>query len=94
MAADESPCPLVTVLFARRDSIYKSMAGCDVWDADRDALNWPGDSPVLLLAKLRGLSSFLHRGLLFRRDLAAACLAALGSDLGEIFLEFPFHAIS
>lgn len=47
MAADESPCPLVTVLFARRDSIYKSMAGCDVWDADRDALNWPGDSPVV-----------------------------------------------
>ncbi len=37
----------VAVLFARRDSIYKTMPGCDVWDIDRDARNWPGGSPVV-----------------------------------------------
>jgi len=37
----------VSVLFARSDSIYKTIDGCDVWDADRDARNWPGGSPVV-----------------------------------------------
>jgi len=30
------------VLFARADSVYKLIAGCDVWDLERDALRWPG----------------------------------------------------
>ena len=34
------------VLFARSDSIYKTM-DCDVWDAERDALKWPGGQPVV-----------------------------------------------
>lgn len=37
----------VAVLFARRDSIYKTLPGCDVWDIDRNALNWPGGSPIV-----------------------------------------------
>jgi hypothetical protein len=32
----------VAVLFARADSIYKTLAGCDVWDEARDALKWLG----------------------------------------------------
>lgn len=36
----------IAVLFARRDSIYKSL-GVDVWDAERDALNWPGGMPIV-----------------------------------------------
>ena len=36
-----------SVLFARSDSIYKTMPGCDVWDAERDALNWQGGNPVV-----------------------------------------------
>lgn len=32
----------VAILFARPDSVYKTLPGCDVWDAERDALNWPG----------------------------------------------------
>jgi hypothetical protein len=32
----------VAVLFARADSIYKTMPGCDVYDIDRDARTWPG----------------------------------------------------
>lgn len=49
----------VAVLFARSDSIYKKMQGCDVWDIDRDARRWPGGAPVVahppcrLWAKLR-----------------------------------------
>lgn len=38
---------LVSVLFARKDSIYKTMPGCDVWDAERNALTWPGGTPVV-----------------------------------------------
>lgn len=37
----------VAVLFARRDSVYKSLPGCDVFDVDRDALTWLGGAPVV-----------------------------------------------
>ncbi|MFZ5593686.1 MAG: hypothetical protein ACOY4D_05415 [Pseudomonadota bacterium] len=37
----------VAVLFARADSNYKELPGSDVWDAARDALRWPGGSPVV-----------------------------------------------
>lgn len=37
----------VAVLFARADSCYKRLPGCDVWDADRDARRWPGGAPVV-----------------------------------------------
>lgn len=37
----------VAVLFARADSIYKTMPGCDVWDIERDARTWPGGAPVV-----------------------------------------------
>jgi len=37
----------VAVLFARSDSVYKSLPGCDVWDEFRNALNYSGYSPVV-----------------------------------------------
>lgn len=37
----------VAVLFARSDSIYKTMEGCDVWDEARDATAWLGGSPIV-----------------------------------------------
>lgn len=37
----------VAILFARADSVYKSLPGCDVYDAERDALTWPGGCPVV-----------------------------------------------
>ena len=49
----------VAVLFARADSHYKTLPGCDVWDEARDARKWPGGAPVVahppcrLWAKLR-----------------------------------------
>lgn len=37
----------IAVLFARPDSVYKSIPGCDVWDAERDALKWPGGAALV-----------------------------------------------
>jgi hypothetical protein len=53
----------VSVLFAARDSVYKTIPGLDVWDEDRDALNWPGGNPGIfhppcrLFSRLRHLST-------------------------------------
>lgn len=35
------------VLFARKDSIYKSFPDLDVWDIERNARLWPGGCPVI-----------------------------------------------
>ncbi len=37
----------VAALFVRSDSIYRSIKGVQVWDAARDAFNWPGGYPVV-----------------------------------------------
>lgn len=37
----------IAVLFVRADSIYKTIPGCDCYDAERDALTWPGGMPVI-----------------------------------------------
>ena len=37
----------VTVLCARADSIYKTMSGCDVYDAARNAWTWPSGRSVV-----------------------------------------------
>ncbi len=53
---------MVSALFVRKDSIYKTM-GLDCWDSERDALLWPGGNPGIfhppcrLWSRLRGLSN-------------------------------------
>ena len=37
----------VAVLFARADSVYKTLPGVDVWDEARDARQWPGSGPAV-----------------------------------------------
>ena len=37
----------VAVLFARPDSVYKTLPGCDVYDIERDARTWLGGAPVV-----------------------------------------------
>ena len=44
---DRVLAPVVAVLFARRDSVYKTLPGTDVYDADRDARTYDGDGPSL-----------------------------------------------
>jgi hypothetical protein len=45
---------IVAVLYARADSHYKALPGVDVWDAERDARNWPGGVPVVAHPPCRG----------------------------------------
>lgn len=50
----------VAVLFARTDSVYKTLPGCDVWDKQRNALNWPGGVPVVAHPPCRAWASLRH----------------------------------
>lgn len=50
----------VTVLFARRDSIYKSFPACEVYDIERDASTWPGGTPVVAHPPCRLWSKLRH----------------------------------
>lgn len=38
---------MISVLFARSDSHYKTLPDCDVWDIERDARKWPGGNVVI-----------------------------------------------
>lgn len=48
----------VAVLFARTDSVYKTLPGCDVYDIDRDARTWPGGCPVVAHPPCRAWGAF------------------------------------
>jgi len=50
----------VAVLFARRDSVYKALPGCDVFDRDRNALNWNGGCPVVAHPPCRAWGQLRH----------------------------------
>lgn len=57
------PNELVAVLFARGDSIYKTLPHVDVWDIERDARRWPGGCPVVAHPPCRAwgrLRTFAH----------------------------------
>jgi hypothetical protein len=51
---------MISVLFAARNSIYKTIPDLDVWDEDRDALKWPGGNPGIFHPPCR-LWSMLRR---------------------------------
>ncbi len=50
----------VAVLFARCDSNYKDLPGCDVWDIERDATRWPGGVPVVAHPPCRAWGRLRH----------------------------------
>lgn len=50
----------VAVLFARADSIYKSLPGTDVYDIDRDARTYAGSSPVVAHPPCRAWGRLRH----------------------------------
>lgn len=57
MSAEAAP---VAVLFARSDSIYRTLPGCDVWDKARNALLWPGRMPAVAHPPCRGWGRLAH----------------------------------
>lgn len=50
----------VVVLFARKDSVYKSLPACDVWDAERNALSWPGGASIVAHPPCRAWGGLRH----------------------------------
>ncbi|MHB8121336.1 MAG: hypothetical protein ACYDG4_04200 [Desulfuromonadaceae bacterium] len=50
----------VAVLFARSDSVYKSIPGCDVYDFDRDALSFTGGKSVIAHPPCRSWGRLSH----------------------------------
>lgn len=52
--------PFVAALFTRRDSIYRTMAGVDVWDIERDALNYADSLPVVAHPPCRAWGGLAH----------------------------------
>jgi len=51
---------MISVLFAARNSIYKTIPGLDVWDEDRDALKWPGGNPGIFHPPCRLFSQIAY----------------------------------
>ena len=49
---------IVAVLFARRDSVYKTLPDLDVWDEPRDARKWPGGTSLVAHPPCRAWGRF------------------------------------
>lgn len=52
--------PMVSVLFARANSIYKTMPGCDVFDLARNAMTYAGQLPVIAHPPCRAWGRLRH----------------------------------
>ena len=50
----------IAALFVRADSIYKTLPGVDAWDIERDALCWPGGTPVVAHPPCRAWGGLRH----------------------------------
>lgn len=50
----------VAILFARKDSIYKALPGCDVYDIDRNAMTFPGGLPIVAHPPCRAWGRLRH----------------------------------
>lgn len=51
---------VVSVLFARGDSVYKTLQNCDVWDSERDARKWQGGTPIVAHPPCRAWGRLRH----------------------------------
>lgn len=80
----------VAVLFARADSVYKTLPGCDVYDMERDARTFPGGMPVVAHPPCRAWASLRHHAKPRdgEKDLAFLAIDAVRQDGGV--LEHPW----
>lgn len=51
---------MIAVLFARSDSVYKTIPDCDVYDIDRNALSWSGGAPIVAHPPCRAWGSLSY----------------------------------
>lgn len=51
---------MIAVLFARADSVYKTLPGCDVFDIERDARTFAGGMPVVAHPPCRAWGRLRH----------------------------------
>ena len=50
----------VSVLFTRKNSVYRDLVGTDCWDLQRDARLWPGGTPVIAHPPCRSWGKLAH----------------------------------
>lgn len=83
----------VAVLFARRDSIYKSIPGVDVYDEDRDARTFYGHYPVIAHPPCRawGRLRAFAKPQPHEKDLARFAVNMVRQNGGV--LEHPAHSL-
>jgi hypothetical protein len=77
-------------LFVRKDSIYKEL-GVDCWDAERNALNWPGGNPLIAHPPCRAWGQLSHwaKPLPGEKELAIWSIEKY-ENLG-VYLSIPGH---
>jgi hypothetical protein len=51
---------MISILFASKNSVYKTIPGLDVWDLERNALNWPGGNPGIFHPPCRLFCALKH----------------------------------
>lgn len=82
-------CRLVSVLFARADSIYKELPDCDVWDKERNAMLCDDPYPIVAHPPCRAWGRLAHMANpeLGERNLARLAVALVRRNGGV--LEHP-----
>jgi hypothetical protein len=82
----------VAVLFVTKDSVYKSMPGCDCYDADRDAVTYAGYHPVVCHppCRLWGKLSYFSTAPMCEKNLAVWAVAKV-RECGGV-LEHPAYS--
>lgn len=82
----------VAVLFARTDSVYKTLPDCDVWDIERDARNWLGGASVVAHPPCRGWGRLSHMAKPREDEKQLAFLAVHAVRAYGGVLEHPAHS--
>lgn len=83
----------VAVLFARKDSVYKSISGCDVFDKERDALTFARNMPVVAHPPCRAWGRLRTFAQPSPGEMDAARWACLAVQLCGGVLEHPAHSL-
>jgi hypothetical protein len=82
----------IAILFARQDSIYKTLPDCDVWDAERDALKFQGGCPVVAHPPCRLWGKLSHFSSAPESEKALAIWAAEQVKMWGGVLEHPYSS--